>query len=68
MINSMERVRNIGLMVLNMKEITNKVKKTEKVLSYGLINHHIKEILSIIIYMVTEPISGLTTESIVAIG
>jgi hypothetical protein len=42
-ISSMDKVRNTGLMVLNMREITNLAKRTAMDNSFGLTNHHMPE-------------------------
>jgi len=66
--NSMARVRNIGLMAHNMREIINLVKKMDMVHSFGLISHLTRETLSTIIFMETALTSGRITESIPATG
>ena len=68
MISNMVRVRSTGLMAHNTKEIINLAKRMDTVHSYGLINPLTRVILSTITYMVMELTSGLTTESIPAIG
>merc|ERR1712166_1043621 len=55
-------------MVLNMKVTTNLVKKTVSVNSFGLIDHLMKVILSIIISMVMESINGPMVENLLEIG
>lgn len=42
-ISNTAKVRNTGLMVLNMREITNLAKRTAMDNSFGLTNHHMPE-------------------------
>ena len=68
MINNMDKVKNTGQMVLNMKEHINMVKKMDTVNSFGLINHLIVVLLSIITSMVMENIDGLIIENTLETG
>ena len=43
MISNMDKAKNTGQMVLNMKELINMVKKTDMANSCGLTNHLIAE-------------------------
>jgi len=68
MTSNMDMEKNIGLMVHNMREITSTAKRMVLEPSSGQISHHIAENLSIIIFMETVHINGLTTESTLVIG
>lgn len=68
MINSMDKEKNTGQTVLNMKVHINMERKTVMVNSYGLINHHIVVLLLITIFTVMANIDGLIIESILEIG
>lgn len=66
--NNMEKVKNIGLMARNMKEIISMEKKMDLGLSFGPINPLTKVILLTIIFMGMELINGQTTENTLVIG
>lgn len=68
MISNTDKEKNIGQMVLNMKEPINTVKKTVMVNSCGLTNLLTAVLLSIITFTVTENIDGLITENTLEIG
>ena len=68
MTNNMDKVKNTGQMVHNMKEPINTVKKTDMVNSFGLTNLLTVVLLSITTFMVTENIDGLITENTLEIG
>ena len=67
-ISNTDKEKNIGQMVLNMREPINTVRKTVMDNSCGLTNLLIAVLLSIITFMVTVNIDGPITENTLEIG
>ena len=67
-ISNTAKEKKSGRMVLNTKAIINLVKKTVLANSCGLIDHLMREILSIIISMAMENTNGPTEENLLEIG
>lgn len=68
MISNMDKEKNTGQMVLNMKELINTVKKMATVNSYGLTNLLTVVLSSITTFTVTVNIDGPITENTLEIG
>jgi len=63
MINSMDKAKKSGLMVLNMRETISSVKKTEMENSFGQTDPHMRDNSLTIIYMGMVNINGRMEES-----
>jgi len=67
-INNMVMVSKHGQIPQNMKVIIKWVKKMVRVISYGVIHHHIKDNSMIIIFMGVEFINGLMKDNMMENG